>query len=116
MNNSIIAIISILLTIYFGKKFTKFNTNTDWYKCIRSDITPPNYVFPLVWTFLYVLLGISFKKILDSKNNLLISLFIINLLLNITWTYFYFYKKEVIQVFYFYCQYLLLYPQEKSFF
>lgn len=95
MNNNIIAILSILFTIYFGNKFTKSNVNTNWYKCIRSELTPPNYVFPIIWTFLYILLGISFKKILDSDNKLLISLFIMNLLLNITWTYLYFYKKDV---------------------
>jgi benzodiazapine receptor len=95
MNNSIISIISILLTIFFGNKYTKSNVNTEWYMCIKSNMTPPNYVFPIVWTFLYVLLGISFKKILDSKDNILISLFIINLLLNITWTYLYFHKKDV---------------------
>jgi tryptophan-rich sensory protein len=95
MKNTIISLFLILLTIYFGNKFTKFNTNTNWYECIRSDMTPPNYVFPIVWTFLYVLLGISFKKILDSQNKIVISLFIINLLLNISWTYLYFYKKNV---------------------
>ena len=82
MNNNIIAILSILSVVFFGYKFTKSNVNTEWYKCIRSDLTPPNYVFPLVWTFLYVLLGISFKKILDSEDKILIGLFITNLLLN----------------------------------
>ena len=84
MNNTIISIISILSVVFFGNKFTKSNVNTKWYKCIRSDLTPPNYVFPIVWTFLYILLGISFKKILDSEDKILIGLFITNLLLNIT--------------------------------
>jgi benzodiazapine receptor len=95
MNNTIISVSSILLTIILGKNFTRTNTNTLWFRCIKSDITPPNYIFPIVWTILYILLGISYKKILDDNNRDVIILFNINLLLNISWTYFYFYKKNV---------------------
>lgn len=95
MNNTIIATSSILLTMILGKNFTKTNTDTDWFNCIKSDITPPSYIFPIVWTILYILLGISYKKILDDKNEDVIILFNINLILNISWTYLYFYKKNV---------------------
>ena len=40
-----------------------------------------------------------FKDILDSKNKLLIILFVINLLLNISWTYFYFGQKDIMNAF-----------------
>ena len=67
--------------------------------CIKSNITPPNYIFPIVWTILYILLIKVFKDILDSKNKLLIILFVINLLLNISWTYFYFGQKDIMNAF-----------------
>ena len=84
MNNTIISVSSILLTIILGKNFTRTNTNTLWFRCIKSDITPPNYIFPIVWTILYILLGISYKKILDDNNRDVIILFNINLLVYIS--------------------------------
>ena len=95
MNNIIISSFSIISSAYLGGKFTKSNTNNNWYNCIKSNITPPNYIFPVVWTILYILLIKVFKDILDSKNKLLITLFVINLLLNISWTYFYFGQKDI---------------------
>jgi benzodiazapine receptor len=99
MNNIIISSFSIILTAYLGSKFTKSNINNSWYNCIKSNITPPNYIFPIVWTILYILLIKVFKDILDSKNKLLIILFVINLLLNISWTYFYFGQKDIMNAF-----------------
>ena len=95
MNNIIISSFSIISSAYLSSKFTKSNTNNNWYNCIKSNITPPNYIFPVVWTILYILLIKVFKDILDSKNKLLITLFVINLLLNISWTYFYFGQKDI---------------------
>ena len=48
MNNTIISILSIILTSYLGSKFTKSNVNNDWYDCIKPSITPPKYIFPIV--------------------------------------------------------------------
>jgi tryptophan-rich sensory protein len=80
--NFLISIISIILVSFFG------NINTS--KNVHS-----NYVFPIVWTILYVFLIICFKKVLDSKNNYVIGLFVLNLLLNVSWTYLYFSQKNI---------------------
>jgi tryptophan-rich sensory protein len=95
MNSALISASSILLTSYIGGMFTRKNVTTDWYNCIKPSITPPKYVFPVVWTILYILLFFVFKNILESKNSFLIILFSINLLLNILWTYYYFSQKDV---------------------
>jgi len=95
MINTIISILSIVLTSYIGRKFTKANINNEWYECIKPSITPPKYIFPIVWIILYILLIIVFKNILDSENKLLILLFGLNLILNVLWTYFYFEKRDV---------------------
>jgi tryptophan-rich sensory protein len=98
--NLVISILAILLTSYIGSKYTRENTNSEWYKCIKSDLTPPNYIFPIVWTILYIFLIICFKKVLDSKNNFIIIIFVINLILNVSWSYLFFYKKNVIGAFF----------------
>jgi benzodiazapine receptor len=95
MNSTLVSAISILLTSYIGSRFTKKNVKTNWYDCIKPNITPPKYIFPVVWTILYILLFFVFRDVLDSKNKQIILLFSINLLLNILWTYVYFSQKDV---------------------
>lgn len=75
---------------------------TPWYKCIRTELTPPNYVFPIVWTILYFLLAIVLAQIFireDDEHDLLsgsilVWIFLINLALNIIWSFVYFYYKH----------------------
>ena len=65
MNNTIISSIAIISTAFIGSQFTKSNVNIQWYECIKPNITPPKYIFPIVWTILYILLAIILKNILD---------------------------------------------------
>ena len=57
----------------------------------KSPLTPPNYVFGIVWPILYLLMAISFFLILhnsnNSNNNYIIYIFFINLFFNFIWTY-----------------------------
>lgn len=69
---------------------------SDWYHTIhRPSFTPPNSVFPVVWTILYVMMGIAwgyintikkFSKI-SSKQNVY---FIFQLILNCSWSFIFF--------------------------
>ena len=91
----IISIITIIIISYIGNINTSKNVNTKWYECIKSEYTPPKFVFPIVWTILYLFLIICFQKVLLSNKKDLILLFILNLILNVTWTYLYFNKKNI---------------------
>lgn len=75
-----------------GSVFTSSNTGSEWYKSIKPSITPPNFVFPIVWSILFLLIGISlYFAWMNGKNKLLIGiLFGINFVLNILWSVFYF--------------------------
>ena len=65
--------------------------NSNKYSNIKkSKLTPPNYVFGIVWPILYLLLGISFLIIFfENKQVLNIGLivFLIHLFFNFIWTY-----------------------------
>jgi len=65
-----------------------------WYASIRPALTPPNWIFPIVWTILYILIGISLYSswtISTSKIRFNLGLaFAINLIANGLWTFFYF--------------------------
>lgn len=72
-----------------------------WYPMLnKSILTPPDWVFPVVWSILYLFMGLSAGLLLitDSEKNrtrnLCISLFIIQLALNFAWSYLFFYLKS----------------------
>lgn len=70
-----------------------------WYpNLIKSILTPPSYIFPIVWNLIYILMGISIGLIIcnpiKEKKVLLITLFIIQLLFNIIWSILFFYLQS----------------------
>jgi tryptophan-rich sensory protein len=79
---------------------TKIDVDT-WYTTLnRSSLTAPNYVFPLVWTILYMMIAISgwliWEKTPSFANSTRIKgLYILQLLLNWSWTPLFFYAHAV---------------------
>ena len=63
-----------------------------WYESIKPSITPPSFVFPIVWTALYFMIFFAmYLSISKSRKKTLIScIFGINLAMNALWTLFYF--------------------------
>ncbi|MFO1130088.1 MAG: TspO/MBR family protein [Rickettsiales bacterium] len=83
-------IILIILSGSIIGSFTKPSID-GWYTTInRSDLTPPNYIFPIVWTILYGMLGAAGWCIWNANNfkqiKLLKTLYIIQLILNWSWS------------------------------
>ncbi len=91
--------IAICLLIGFLSRLLHETAMELWYPFIeKSVLTPPDIVFPIVWGILYVLMGISLgllysAKRLSSKKRLL-CLFAIQLLLNVSWNYLFFYMQN----------------------
>lgn len=83
--------LAVILTAVIGSFFTKID---QWYEDIKPAITPPNLVFPIVWTILFVLIGVSmYLSISQSSGKLrkqIIVLFAINLSLNVLWSILFF--------------------------
>lgn len=84
-----------LLVGSLGAIATSSSINT-WYLSLnKPSFNPPNYLFGPVWTCLYVLMGISFFIILNSKNEIpkkrAIIIFTIQLFLNFIWSFIFFY-------------------------
>ena len=70
-----------------------------WYNSLqKSKATPPPIVFPIAWSILYVLLGISSFLIYQKTKNLgSLNLFEVQLFFNLLWPVVFFtYKKPVI--------------------
>lgn len=66
----------------------------DWYNhLIHPPGTPPNFIFPIVWTLLYVMISVSLALVLSSqtKNKTAALLFFsAQLVLNFTWSWLFF--------------------------
>jgi len=89
----------VFLVAFIGSLFTSTNTNSDWYNSIKPSITPPNSVFPIVWSILFFLIALSLFFLWINSNKKqkkkLVWVFGINFILNIVWSLFYFGLREV---------------------
>ena len=84
----------VYFVAFLGSIFTSSATGSEWYKEIRPAITPPNYVFPIVWNILFFMIALSLYFVIVSKKNLkkkyFYWFFAINLFLNVLWSFLYF--------------------------
>ena len=73
-----------------------FNDNL-WYKNLnKSPLNPPDYIFPIVWTILYIMIIISGYNYIknNSTDTYGISIFFIHLFFDIIWSYLFFTLKN----------------------
>jgi translocator protein len=101
MPNFIIAILFIVLCEGAGfiGSFVTFPAITGWYQTlIKPSFNPPNWIFGPVWTLLYAFMGIAlylvWKEGLTQKSKTAIIIFAVQLILNILWSYLFFYFKS----------------------
>lgn len=90
--NIILLIICIVITFLIGNLFAIF-IDTSSYNGLNKIINLPGYIFPIVWSILYLIMGITLFLILKSNNELkyqAIRIYFIQLLVNSLWTLFFF--------------------------
>lgn len=85
----------ILITIIIGSFFTLFIMNSFgiYQEINRPILSPPSIVFPIVWTILYIFMGISLYLVSESKNydkDKSYLIYIVQLLINSIWPLFFF--------------------------
>ena len=71
MKKSIIIIFSIAVCLLIGitASYLQSDSISTWYPLLeKSPLSPPNMVFPIVWSILYVLMGISIGLILIGNH------------------------------------------------
>jgi tryptophan-rich sensory protein len=94
----LISLLVVFSVAAIGSIFTSSSVNTEWYSSIKPSITPPNYVFPIVWNILFFLIALSlyFSWVYSSKKEKpkIILVYSINLFLNILWSILYFGLKN----------------------
>lgn len=90
-------IINIIIPLSAGALGVLLGGNMQDYALInKPNISPSPIVFPIVWTILYILLGISsyiIKKTNDITSQDAFIIYALNLFVNTTWTLFFFRLK-----------------------
>lgn len=90
----IVSLVIVYAVAFVGGLFTSSTTKSGWYEAIKPAITPPNFVFPIVWNILFFLIGVSLYFSWISKKpretNKVIIAYGLNFLLNILWSILYF--------------------------
>jgi tryptophan-rich sensory protein len=91
----VICLIIVILISSIGSLFTSKRVNSLWYETNKPSITPPNFVFPIVWTILFFLIALSMyfswinaKSKSDKK--MIILAFGINFIFNVSWSFLFF--------------------------
>lgn len=79
---------SVLLTGVVGSYFTSLGVRGPWYACVRPSFTPPSFVFGIVWTCLYIALGVAYSR--SYADVMSRRLFAANLALNVAWCWLFF--------------------------
>lgn len=96
--NVLTPIVVCFLVGYTASLFQDESIRTWYPTLIKSSLTPPNYVFPIAWSIIYLLMGISIGIILNKpqskKRTSLIRIFILQLFLNFTWSIAFFYFQS----------------------
>ena len=88
------SIIVCLIAGVVGSVFTTPSIST-WYATLaKPSFSPPSWIFGPVWTTLYVLIGISLYLMINKKKlkkvRLQVSLFGVQLALNVAWSFLFF--------------------------
>jgi translocator protein len=92
-------LIVFLIVGGIGTLFTSSKVNTVWYSLIKPSITPPNWVFPIAWNILFLLITFSLYFAWTSAKNKkqkakVAILFGINFVLNVLWSALFFGLKQ----------------------
>ena len=78
------------ITLLIGSVPSFFIKIGDVYKSLnRPPLSPPGIIFPIVWTILYILMGISIYRIVTNKSenkNEARLIYFIQLIINACWT------------------------------
>lgn len=96
MSKLTIYVESILIPVILGSLIGIITSNYMDYSMLQKPLlSPPGIVFPIVWTILYILMGVSYailesNELLNKKINII---YYLQLFVNLLWSIFFFVLK-----------------------
>lgn len=81
----------VLLLGFLSARSVPTGGESRWYSALaKPGLTPPDWVFPIAWSTLYVLMGIALAMIIHARGSrgrgIALAAFAVQLLLNLAWT------------------------------
>jgi tryptophan-rich sensory protein len=97
---AIVTVPLLLLLGFTSARIAPAGAQNRWYAALaKPAITPPDWVFPVAWTLLYVLMGLALAMIIHARGSRLrgvaILLFAVQLLVNLVWSPLFFGMHQV---------------------
>lgn len=84
-------IIKIILPLILGTIVgLLIKNNIDYNELIKPALAPPGFIFPIIWTILYILMGISYTL---TNNKKITKVYYLQLIINFLWTIIFFKLK-----------------------
>jgi tryptophan-rich sensory protein len=87
-------IISILIPLAIGSFSALISGNMSMYSSLnKPELSPPAFIFPIVWTILYILMGVSSYIVYSSNNpntRNALKIYVLQLFFNFCWSIFFF--------------------------
>lgn len=98
---AVVTVPLILLLGFASGRLVPTGDDNPWYAALaKPAITPPGIAFPVAWTILYILLGLSLAMIADARGargrGLAIAVFVAQLVCNLAWTPLFFGSHKVV--------------------
>jgi len=97
---AVVTVPFILLLGFTSARLVPTGSANRWYAALAKPAqTPPDWVFPVAWTVIYVLLGLALAMIINARGSgrrvLAIWLFAAQMVVNVIWTPLFFGAHQV---------------------
>ena len=87
--------IAVCLGVGYLSSLMQTDALREWYPTVvKSPLSPPNMVFPIVWTALYILMGLSLGECFRTNNMRAVLPWVLQLIANFLWTLFFFRLRD----------------------
>jgi len=88
---AVVTVPLILLLGFLSGRSVPVGSESIWYqRLVKPPFTPPDWVFPVAWGLLYLMIGLALAMILHARGargrGMAIALFVVQLVLNLAWT------------------------------
>ena len=98
-----VALVTVPGLLFLGFLIGQLSNSGDrnrWFDALQKpDLFPPTWVFPVVWSILYVMLGVALAMIIHARGAkgrpLALGLFTVQFLLNLAWSPLFFGAHQV---------------------
>ena len=88
---AVVTVPLLLLLGFTSARLAPSGAQNHWYQALaKPAATPPDWVFPVAWSLLYILMGLALAIVLNARGSRYrapaIVLFVVQLILNLAWT------------------------------